>query len=208
MPENDENDENDQHAGRIDAEFEVDGDPGRHRPSAADRARAHRAAAERVRQQQTWVDLQVRQAMERGDFDRLPGYGKPIEGLGAEHDPEWWLKGLIERERIAVLPASLQLRKDDAGLDDLLDTLPAEAEVRREVEEFNARVIRARYRPPEGPPLITMPRDVDETLAAWHARRTARAEARRAALAARAAQETPPPARRGLRGWWRPRPGR
>jgi hypothetical protein len=146
--------------------------------------------------------------MERGDFDRLPGRGKPIEGLGAEHDPEWWLKGLIERERIAVLPASLQLRKDDAELDDRLDALYAEAEVRREVEEFNARVIRARYRPPEGPPLITMPRDVDETLAAWRARRTARAEARRAALAARAAEAPPEPASPWWRGRWRRRAGR
>ena len=28
-------------------------------------------------------------------------------------------------------------------------------------------MIAARYRLPEGPPLITMPRDVDETVAAW-----------------------------------------
>ena len=55
--------------------------------------------------------------MERGEFDNLPGAGKPIEGLGAQHDPEWWLKQLIERERIAVLPPALQLRKDDAELD-------------------------------------------------------------------------------------------
>ena len=98
-------------------------------------------------QQQTWVDLQVRQAMERGDFDNLPGAGKPIEELGAEHDPDWWLKKLVEREQIAVLPPSLQLRKEDAELDDRLDRLDVEAEVRREVEDFNERVIAARYRP-------------------------------------------------------------
>ena len=70
-----------------------------------------------MEQQHTWVDLQVRRAMERGDFDDLPGAGKPIEGLGAQHDPEWWIKQLIEREQIAVLPPALQLRKDDAELD-------------------------------------------------------------------------------------------
>ena len=93
------------------------------RPTRPGRA----AARERIRHQHTWVDLQIRQAMERGEFDRLPGAGKPIEGLGAEHDPEWWLKGLIERERIAVLPASLSLRKEDAELDDRLDTIHVEA---------------------------------------------------------------------------------
>lgn len=155
-----------------------------------------KAARARIEHQQTWVDLQIRQAMERGDFDNLPGAGKPIEGLGDTYDPEWWLKKLVEREHIAVLPPALQLRKDDAGLDDHLDTLASEKEARRFVEEFNARVIRARYTPVDGPPLITLPRDVDETLAAWHERRAAR----RRTTPAVAAPE-PPPRRR----WWRRR---
>src|SRR3954449_9514790 len=133
------------------------------RSREADRA----AAAARIQHQSTWVDLQVRQAMERGEFDNLPGAGKPIEGLGAEHDPDWWVKKLVERERIAVLPPSIALRKEDADLDDRLDTINVERDVRREVEEFNERVIRARYSLSAGPPLITMPRDVDETVAAW-----------------------------------------
>jgi len=154
------------------------------------------AAAARIQQQQTWVDLQIRQAMERGDFDNLPGTGKPIAGLGAQHDPDWWLKQLVERERIAVLPASLALRKEDAELDARLDQEPTEAAVRREVEEFNARVIRARYTPADGPPLITMPRDVEETVAAWRARR----EERR--TAARAVSQTDPAEPRRRRRWW------
>ncbi|MFC7503172.1 DUF1992 domain-containing protein [Nocardioides sp. CPCC 206347] len=155
-----------------------------------------KAARARIEHQQTWVDLQIRQAMERGDFDNLPGAGKPIEGLGDTYDPEWWLKKLVEREHIAVLPPALQLRKDDAGLDDHLDTLTSEKEARRFVEEFNARVIRARYTPVDGPPLITLPRDVDETLAAWHERRAARRRTTPAVAA-------PEPARRTR--WWRRR---
>ena len=96
------------------------------------------------------------------------------------HDPNWWLKNLIERENIAVLPASLQLRKDDAELDARLDGLAREADVRREVEDFNERVIKARYSTPEGPPLVTMPRDVEETVAGWRERRTARTAVRSA----------------------------
>ena len=61
--------------------------------------RAEKAAARaRIEQQQTWVDLQVRQAMERGEFDDLPGAGKSIPDLGATHDPDWWVKRLVERE--------------------------------------------------------------------------------------------------------------
>lgn len=164
------------------------------------------AAAARIAQQQTWVDLQIRQAMERGDFDDLPGRGKPIEDLGSQHDPDWWLKRLVERERIAVLPPSLQLRRDDAELDAKVDTYNVEAEVRREVTEFNERVIRARYRPAEGPPLITMPRDVEAEVSAWRDRRTTRHAAQRAAAAAA------PPAHRSAgrpersrRRWWQRR---
>ncbi|MGZ6734795.1 MAG: DnaJ family domain-containing protein, partial [Nocardioides sp.] len=58
-------------------------------PLSDDESKA--AAASRIQQQQTWVDVQLRAAMERGDFDDLPGAGKPIEGLGEEHDPDWWL---------------------------------------------------------------------------------------------------------------------
>ena len=38
------------------------------------------AAAQRMGQQTLWVDLQVQQATQRGDFDNLPGAGKPIPG--------------------------------------------------------------------------------------------------------------------------------
>lgn len=142
------------------------------RPRSREEDRA--AAAARMQHQNTWVDLQIRQAQERGAFDNLAGAGKPIEGLGSEHDPDWWLKKLVERERIVVLPPSIMLRKEDAELDDRLDKINVERDVRREVEDFNERVLKARYSLSAGPPLITMPRDVDDTVAAWQARRAAR----------------------------------
>lgn len=153
------------------------------------------AAAARIAQQQTWVDQQIRVAMERGDFDDLPGAGKPIGDLGSSHDPDWWVKKLVERERLVVLPPSVQLRKEDGELDDRLDTIASEREVRAAVEDFNQRVVAARYRLPEGPPLVTMPRDLEATVAAWRERRAERAAARRTTQAAQ------PPRRR----WWQRR---
>ena len=144
------------------------------RPDVRPEGRA--AARARIAQQQTWVDLQIQRAMARGEFDDLPGAGKPLE-LGEHHDPDWWLKKLVERENIVVLPPSLQLRKDDAELDDRLDGLVRESDVRREVEEFNERVLKARYSLPAGPPLVTMPRDVEQTVAAWRERAAARRRA-------------------------------
>ena len=155
-----------------------------------------------MQRQQEWVDQQLRIAMERGDFDNLPGAGKPIEDLGAQHDPDWWIKRLIEREKITgVLPPALQLRKDDAELDARLDRHTAESEVRRELEEFNARVMKARYTPVDGPPLVTMPRDVDAEVDAL-----AGADARTSRGGAQPARRTHarPRRRRATRKrWWR-----
>jgi len=157
------------------------------------------AAAARIAHQSSWVEQQLRVAMERGDFDDLPGAGKPIEDLGVEHDPDWWIKKLVERENIAILPPALALRKDDAELDARLDRTNVESEVRREVEDFNARVRKAIYTPPtgpSGPPVITQRRDVEAEVVAWRARREARIEAQRATRAAARAEPV-------KRRWWR-----
>ncbi len=172
-------------------------EPTEEKPRSREAERA--AARARIAQQQTWVDLQVRQAMERGDFDDLPGAGKPIADLGEQHDPDWWIKKLVEREKIAVLPPSVQLRKEDAELDDRLDRIHGEAEVREVLDDFNSRVIAARYGNPVGPPLVTMPRDVEAAVGAWAERR----EERRRRARAHAATSPQPPTKR--RRWWRRR---
>lgn len=145
------------------------------------------------------VDAQIRKAIERGDFDNLPGAGKPLD-LPERHDPDWWLKSLMRREGLVLLPPSIQLRKDDAALDERLDERSSEEAVRREVEQFNERVIRARYQIPVGPPLITMPRDVEATVAAWADRRAPRVEEARRRAEEAPARETAKANERNRRG--------
>jgi len=152
-----------------------------------------------VEERSRYVDVVVDQAMRRGEFDNLPLQGKPIPGLTGTHDPDWWIKGLIERENITGLLPSAQLRKDDAELDDKLDLEAMEVRVREIVTDFNARVIDARRQLQGGPPVVTPTRDVDEEVARWRARRAAR----------RTATSGPPPASRRApttsegRPWWR-----
>lgn len=169
-------------------------EPPRRHEKEKDTRTGRSAAAERIRNQTQWVDLQVRRAMERGEFDDLPGKGRPIADLGVEHDPDWWLRKLVEREKISVLPPALALRKEDLGLEGVLDREATEKGVRSVLEDFNRRVAEARRQLEGGPPVVTPTRDVEAEVAAWHARRTAR---RRAAN--RAAQASARPSRR----WWR-----
>ena len=141
------------------------------------------AREKRLANQAQWVELQVQQAMRRGDFDNLPGSGKPIPDLDAPHDPDWWLKRLIERERITgVLPPALALRTEDARMDETLDHETTPDGVRRVVEDFNARVVEARRQLQGGPPVITPLRDVDHEITAWSERRAARVARQKAVM--------------------------
>jgi hypothetical protein len=171
------------------------------RPLTRDEERA--AARARIEQQETWVDLQLRRAVQRGDFDDLPGLGKPLADLDGEHDPDWWLKRLVEREQITVLPPALQLRREDALLDEHLDRLASEAEVRREVAVFNERVRRVLYSSTGWPPVVTRQRSTDGEVERWRQRLSARREQHRQAQAKQQAEGSDPRPRRR----WRRRRG-
>src|SRR5882757_9766316 len=58
---------------------------------------------------ETWIDAQIRVAAEAGAFDNLPGAGKPLPNLDQAYDPLWWVKQLVQREQISMLPPSLEL---------------------------------------------------------------------------------------------------
>ncbi|MDQ1054654.1 hypothetical protein QE394_002582 [Arthrobacter sp. SORGH_AS 212] len=117
----------------------------------------------------------VRDAMAQGKFDDLKYAGKPIPGLGESYDPDWWVKGLLQRENISGLgPPAILLRAEDAGLDAQLDAQYTEQQVRDLVTDFNRRVIDARRQLQGGPPVVTMTRDVEEQVERWRARRASR----------------------------------
>lgn len=162
------------------------------------------AAEEEERQKRKKVDdaarveYLIRDAMAQGKFDNLKYSGKPIPGLGERYDPDWWVKGLIQREHLSGLgPKALLLRTEDAELDAKLDALYSEKQVRGFVEDFNARVIDARRQLQGGPPVITKPRDVDVELERWRERREA------AAAAAAAAQDAANQELASKPPWWR-----
>jgi DnaJ homologue, subfamily C, member 28, conserved domain len=161
--------------------------------------RAEAARRTRLKHQTQWVELQVRQAMDRGDFDRLPGAGRPLRGLDGGHDPNWWVKRLVEREQIgdAVLPPALALRTEANELLDRIDRETTELGVRRLVSDFNQRVVEARRQLLGGPPVITRTRDVELEVRGWRDRRAERLRRQRELLAA----TTPPVEPR--RRWWK-----
>ena len=160
------------------------------------------AAEEKEREKRRKVDdakraeYLIRDAMAQGKFDNLKYAGKPIPGLGEGYDPDWWVKGLIQRENLTGMgPKAILLRTEDAELDSRLDAQYAEKQVRDILADFNKRVIDARRQLQGGPPVVTKTRDIDAEVERWRERR-----AERAAAAAAAAQPAEPELKRS---WWR-----
>lgn len=143
----------------------------------------------------TRAEYLIRDAMAQGKFDHLKYAGKPIPGLGEKYDPDWWVKGLMQRENITGMgPKAILLRTEDAGLDARIGELHSEKQVRELLEDFNARVVDARRQLQGGPPVVTETRDIEAEVRRW--------VERRAALAAAVEQEVQqtPEVRRP---WWR-----
>lgn len=120
---------------------------------------------------ETWVDAQIREAQERGEFENLPGKGKPLSGIDQPYDEMWWIKQLLIREDLRYTPPGLALRKKVEGIREALPHLGDEAAVRAMLEAINVEIREANRKPMEGPPTTIGPFDVDKTIARWRERR-------------------------------------
>jgi hypothetical protein len=122
---------------------------------------------------ETWIDAQIRVATEKGAFDNLPGAGKPLPNLDQEYDPLWWVKQLVQREQVSMLPPSLELlRKVEKELASI-ETLHDEATVRRRVAALNVEIAKVNATVVEGPPTRLGTLDVDQIVARWLRARSA-----------------------------------
>ena len=136
------------------------------------------------------IETSIQQAIRRGEFDDLPGAGKPLEGLDGRDDPDWWIRRKIKNENLTGLgPPALSLRVENLELDARLDAMGRAEDVRETLEDFNSRVISARRQLQGGPPVVTPTRDVESEVAAW---RTRREERQATAQTARPEPEEPP----------------
>jgi Domain of unknown function (DUF1992) len=119
---------------------------------------------------ESFIEQQIREAMEQGAFDNLEGKGKPIPDLGIERDPLWWAKKLVEREKVSLTPPALALRRDVEQALERLPRMRDEAEVRRALEALNAQIRKLNATVAEGPPTNLAPLDVEAIVRQWRQR--------------------------------------
>ncbi|MBY8869506.1 MULTISPECIES: J-domain-containing protein [Streptomyces] len=126
---------------------------------------------------ESWVEKEIRDAQGRGDFDRLPGAGKPLPD-DTTYDELWWVKRKMAREGLSVLlPPALALRKEAEDALAAAYAAPSEPVVRRIIAEINTKILDMMLKPPPGPPLGLKRYDVEEVVREWRARREGRTAA-------------------------------
>ncbi|MFW3171711.1 DUF1992 domain-containing protein [Geodermatophilus sp. CPCC 206100] len=145
---------------------------------------------------ETWVESQISQGMARGDFDELPGAGRPLPRSDREETAYDWAVAKARREGVdtgAMLPPGLALRRERDLLPDRAAELESEAAVRALAEDYNARV-EAFWRRPQESRWAPVPglADVEALVEQWRATRPP---------APPPPEPAPPPVRRP--GWWR-----
>ena len=119
------------------------------------------------------VERQIREAQERGEFENLPGAGKPLPDLDKPYDELWWVKNLIEREQLSTLPPALALKRDvERGLEQAF-ALRNEAGLRQAIKLLNLKICQANRAAHTGPATSLSTLEADEVVREWRKRRRA-----------------------------------
>lgn len=57
------------------------------------------------------AERRIRDAMEHGEFDDLPGSGEPIADLDRPYDASWWARRLVVREALMDVASDAGMRR-------------------------------------------------------------------------------------------------
>lgn len=119
------------------------------------------------------LDRQIRAAQERGEFDDLPGAGKPLASEAAPYRPDWWINQVVQREKAGAyaIPPALALKKTADELAGGAAQYVYERDVRAAVADYNVQAERVRKLPQEGRAVVLPSLDADTVVAKWRAAR-------------------------------------
>lgn len=119
---------------------------------------------------ENWIDRQIREATERGEFD--VGRGKPLPDLGRLEDTDWWASRKLRDEDLSgALPGPLAVRREKQDIQQALADVRDERTARAILDDLNQRIKQSNITRWSGPPIITGLLDVEATLDEWRSRR-------------------------------------
>lgn len=122
---------------------------------------------------ESWVEQQIGAAVDRGEFDDLPGTGKALPP--GDDDEDWWIRSYLRREDVpadTALPLPLVLRKEADDLAVTVRSLHTEDEVRSVVADLNRRIAES-WRLPAERGLFVGKVDAEAVVGGWRETRPA-----------------------------------
>jgi hypothetical protein len=88
------------------------------------------------------AEEKIRESMARGEFDNLPGAGKPLSLEDDSMVPEELRVAYKILKNAGCLPPELELRKEIITLKTLTAAIEDDGERRRKLRELNAKLLR------------------------------------------------------------------
>ncbi|HVM54239.1 MAG TPA: DUF1992 domain-containing protein [Acidimicrobiales bacterium] len=116
---------------------------------------------------ESWIDKQIRDAEERGEFDNLPGKGKPLPDIDKPRDELWWVRQKLKREDVDILPPTLQIRRDLDEAREKIRRATTEGEVREIVTAINEKIRHVNSHVVSGPPTTVAPLHEETVVDRW-----------------------------------------
>jgi hypothetical protein len=88
------------------------------------------------------IEQRILEAQERGEFDNLPGHGKPLDLEGDSNVPEDLRLAYKILKNADCLPQELQEKKEIRQMEDLLASLPDEKERYKLIKKINFKIMK------------------------------------------------------------------
>ena len=88
------------------------------------------------------AEERIREALQRGEFDNLPGQGKPLKLEDDRHVPEDLRLAYKILKNAACLPPEVELKKEIRTTEELLGAQTDEAEKYRLIKKLNYMVMK------------------------------------------------------------------
>jgi len=118
---------------------------------------------------ESFAERKIREAQADGQFDALPGLGKPIPDLDEQDDENWWIKNKLRQEGLVILPPILEARRDIEKTLEAVRSMSSERQVRLAIKALNERIRAAHFSPAGGPADGVRPVEVEAVVQSWRA---------------------------------------
>ena len=91
---------------------------------------------------QRLAEERIRDAIQRGEFDNLPGRGKPLNLEDDRHIPEDLRLAYKVLKNAGCLPPELELKKEISKAEDLLSSMENEEQKYRQLQKLNFLIMK------------------------------------------------------------------